>query len=338
MLSRILVALSLVAACTNVKPRHQNDESSHVSVAFDPAAIGELANQMKTLRFRIYDVQNDVRGAQEGQDNSQAIEAQKTEYTLEGIQLGWKDLEVSILDAQSNALGTGALRILVKPGLNQAGPLVVKIAPLPQTTTNLGIQLTLKSEAEADPASYVKKAVFAWKAQDAATSGEIELTLGDATIGFDRVLPVIEENCYGCHTASNNGNKKLKLSVYPFKSGLIADQGELLAKIMERVQNADSPMPQDGLMAQDKIDLMKAWQAGGFAAASTAAGSFRGELKDLKVTDKITGTLTLYGVDGVELAKQEIAAHTVEINGLLSFEAQLDLAAPSVAVQIVVER
>lgn len=337
----LTAGFSLYTACNPLKPRDRVDAPSRVSVAFDPTGLGELAQLMKTLQFRVYGVASEVRGAQEGEDVKIAIELQKKSYTLSDIQLGWKDIEVSILDAEGLALGTGSARVLVKPGLNKAGPLVIKINAVNQPITAVGIELELVSTTEGDPSALVKKAVLSWKAQSSGQGGEAELTIGKGATTYADVKAIFDDNCISCHkSATLASSQKLNLKTFPFQSGNLTDNAALMTEILKRVQEADEErvMPPGAALESENLSLLKAWEAGGFQAQATGPGLFRSELKDLKVADKITGTLTLFGVDGIELVKKDIDAYVVVENGTLRLKASMDLESPSVEMEIVVER
>lgn len=335
-----VAALATVYACNPLKPRSlEQRETSQVSVAFEPSNLGELANQMKTLQIRVFKVENDVTGAQEGADNQLAIELQKKEYTLTGIKLGHKEFEVSILDANNTALGVGKVRHVVKPGPNVTAPLIIKLTPVAQPNVSVGVELDIKTVGEATVDGLVKKVALQWKNAAGTQTGEIVLATGAVPTTYDDLKQSLEDNCTGCH-ADGFAQKKLYLDQWPFKSLLIADNAALMNKFMARLQDEDKPMPPDGLLPTAEIARYKAWQAGGFVASVPAnAGSlFRGQIDGVKVSDKITCTLVVTGVDGVELLKKEIDPYVVQLSGALKLSVELNPAAPSVAIPIIVEQ
>ena len=67
------------------------------------------------------------------------------------------------------------------------------------------------------------------------------------------IVPLLDAECYLCHSVASNS------SGFPFDTynGLktYADNGKLVV----RTNDANSPMPQAGLMSQCNRDLIKAW-------------------------------------------------------------------------------
>lgn len=340
--SLLIALVTALSACTPLSPRKLigkgGDDTSNVSVAFDPSTLGELAQSMKTLQVRIYKVENDVTGAQEGDAQRFAIESQRREYTISDVQLGLKDIEVAILDTQDLALGTGKVRVLVKPGKNKTEPLVIKLTQIVQPIVTLPIEIKVDGAG----AAQVQAAAIEWQTATTAmrTVSLSAASTGGLTANYETdIKPIMEAECVSCHR-EGNAKRKLKLDRWPFVSGNIADSAQLLAVVMERIQNAEDPMPQAGLMDSALIDKMKDWQAADFLASAPTGGQmlFRGAIADLKVSEALSCTLVLTAVDGIELLRKDLGGHVVQESGVLTHSLTLDLEAPSVDIPIVVEQ
>ncbi len=334
-------AMVALSSCNPLSPRDLDRQgTSRVAVAFDPSALGPLAAQMKTLKVRVYKVENETRGTQEGADKDFAIVQQQAEYSLTGVKLGPKEFEVSILNADNLALGTGTIRHLVKPGVNVTGALIIKLNAVQQPITNLGIELALATPPDLDP-GIAKRVIMKWKTQTGA-EGELELKKPGAipagVLTLADVQPILEESCISCHKATN-AKKKLQLDVFPFKSGFIADQSELLKEVLARIQDEDAPMPPGELMEASNIEKFKAWETGGFlaAAATGAADAFAGKLEGLKVADKLSCTIIVFGEGDSELFRKDLEPYTIIENGQLKLTLPLEIAAPSVSIPITVQ-
>lgn len=331
-------------SCNPLMPRAKKESVSSVSVAFDPTVLGDLAAHMKTLQIRVFSVVNDQTSAQEGADIRLAIEAQKKDYTIENIALGLKEIEISILNESDLALGTGKVRILVKPGLNKTEPVVIKLKKIDNPVTSITLAFVIKGKiGDQDLAASVKRVDFSWKTETTAQNGISNLvrSTGETEAGgisFTEIKPILDSDCVKCHK-EGNAKGKLKLDRFPFESGLIADSNELLKEIMNRIQDEDAPMPPAGLMEDGKINSFKSWEDNKFALANIPAGtnSFSTTLPDLRVSDKLSGVITLYGDNDIKLGEKEITPYVIEENGKVSQELEFSLAQPAVVIPVVVE-
>lgn len=343
-----IFALSMVGfslqSCSSLKPRSLQENTSSVSVAFDPTVLGDVAANMKTLQIRVFKVVNELTSTQEGGDSRLAIEQQKKDYTLEKISLGLKEIEISILNESDLALGTGKIRVLVRPGINKTYAVIIKIKKISNPVTTVALNFLIRGDIDGqDLMVNVKKVEFSWKTEMAAQSGVVLLNrgidiAGPSQVTYDEIKSVLEGNCVSCHK-EGLAKAKLKVDRFPFVSGSIANQADLMAAIMVRIQDVDAPMPPAALMAVDKIDLVKAWETGGFAKSAVASGSnsFTAGLVDMRTTDKLTGVVTLYGEGDVKLGEKEISPYIVEENGVLKQDVELTLPAPVVSIPIVVQ-
>jgi hypothetical protein len=334
----VLLVLTSVA-CDPLKPGlKRNKDTSSVSVAIDPTTLGDLADQMQTLQVRIFRVENDQRGAAEGEAQRFPIERQRQEYTVRGITLGMKEFEVAILDTNDFALGTGKVRVLVQPGKNRTEPLVIRLTEVVQPQAHVPMELKLSGAG----AALVQSASVHW--QSVTGSGDVALTLVPApnagAVGYAQdVKPILEANCVPCHR-EGNALRKLKLDRFPFVSTYILDRDALLAEVIARIQDVDAPMPQDGNLEQPLIDKLLAWQAGGFLADAPAAGEvvFKGVIENQRVADLVAADLTLSGTDGARLLQKDLEPYLVEEGATFNVSLTVDLEDPSVEIPIVVER
>jgi hypothetical protein len=234
---------------------------------------------------------------------------------------------------------------MVVPGKNTTSPITVTLSAVPDAKTTVAIDLGLTANAPYDAATLVKKVVIVWKTQSGSESGTLELVRPEATspaaLSYVDMKPIIDDNCISCHKSATAGNK-LKLDVFPFKSGKIQDAKALLAKIIERVNNLDNPMPpsdedEPSLLPKETLDKFAAWQTGGFLAAPVVAdGRYRGVLPALKVSDMLACTMTVTGDGGTVLDKEDLAPYVVAPNKPVSFDYVLQIEDPTVSVPIVV--
>lgn len=333
----VLPLAALAAACSLKPHAVERSNFGRLAVAFDANALPpELAAQMKSLQVRVYKSENGARVGQPELELSLPISAGQDKYLIKGVTIGLKEVEVAILNADGDALGTGVLKsVLVQPGHNDLPPLTIEIQGLASAKTTVTVDLGVTAEG-------VKKVVFQWQTKNAAQSGELELLrpapANPDAVTYAAIKPVLQENCISCHKSATTGSK-LKLDVFPFKSAKIADEAQLMASVMERIQTTDEDrqMPQDGLMPADQIALFKSWQAGGFLASLPVAdGRYKGALPALKVADLLFGTLVFTGENGVILGKKEVQPASIVADQVLKLDETLVIAAPEVSVPIVV--
>lgn len=340
-LSLALVVAFSTVACEPLSPSNRRPKDvSSVSVAFDPTVLGDRAEAMKTLQVRIFKVQNDLAGPAEGDARRFPITLHQQEYRIDGMSLGLKDIEVAILDAQDLALGTGTVRVLVKPGKNRTEALKIKLTQITQPLADIPVEIKLAGAN----ASAVEKISLHWK-NGANVEGDIELetttALSSAANYATTIKPLLEANCTGCHE-EGNAAKKLKLDRFPFVSGYIADAAALNAKVMARIVDVGNPMPpsdDDSLMPEATLATFKEWQTAGFLPEATATGEvlFRGHIKDQKIADLVKCTVSLTGIDGVELMKKELVDFLFEESSSIRETMTVTTESPSVEIPIVVE-
>ena len=67
------------------------------------------------------------------------------------------------------------------------------------------------------------------------------------------VLNIVENNCYSCHSQGSN------VSGFPFDSYAALRDYALNGKLVERTNDAISPMPQGGLLPDCQRAVLRAW-------------------------------------------------------------------------------
>jgi hypothetical protein len=72
------------------------------------------------------------------------------------------------------------------------------------------------------------------------------------------IVPLLQRECYGCHDAANVSTSGIQLDTW----GLLKDYADD-GKLVDRTNDASSPMPPTDLMDNCSRDIIKAWVAAG---------------------------------------------------------------------------
>jgi hypothetical protein len=352
----LFVVLGLTS-CLKSQLQGPERRSGQVSMTMDASALpADLVAQIKTLRFRFFKVENNLRTVQDGTDNNLAFDASKSEYTVTGVTIGDRELSLQVLSHTEEVLGEGTMRFYVNPGLNVINDkLRIKIRPIPERLRDLPVVLTLSIKG---------------------FNPELPVSFDSAAF-----KSLINDKCVSCHGADpSSAGGGLALGVDPFKSSkpTLADQKALARVIMERVEAAGGmQMPPGGdsaRLSDAQRQLIRQWQSS-LDAASTVdfpdnitqffnaiqrlemiwkvgsnapktvdlskgsrADRWQTTLAQVPVDARLSYTFNMYGTGDAKITGwQNNEGMVIPANGDLTINYEIDMADPTIQIGIILE-
>lgn len=345
--------LIFAAGCQKKSGKDEGEADAGVQVTLKQEDLALLADQNPTeVRIRVFKVENDVTGDQEGGDNVFQLAQDSATYSVSKVKLGYKQFDVSILNSASESLGDGTARYLVKPGLQQMEPIAITIRDPAvrrrDVEMNLWVQVTPTGETPKTTYLDVKQTIA---------------------------------QCAGCHTdVAGDGSQMepkggLNLKQFPFVSLLHPDwtQDDIVADMVYWMKDPTDPMPPAprSRIPDADIDLVEKWRTDGLLMypandqtadlavkikakwTNKATGEWfayevpRGPdpakpfvltLKDLVIKGSYDVAFQVIGIDGSVTYETTMASYILAESGSFDHILQIPYSEPKVDIPVVVTR
>ncbi len=233
-LSFIAIA-TLQLSCSPLEPdlKPPPQTSSKIVLAFNTKNLNLDEEKPRTIRVRVFFVKDDQRYKQEGEDIFFKFNSEQNQITLSQLQIGLKEIEISIINDQGEVIGSGFFRHIIKEGDEVLEkPVIIEIHKREIRRQNLNLLLNY-------------------------TLTEDPITT------YQDIKPIFKKyDCISCHD-----NSQLNLTAFPFvfDSQKFSSQEKFVQEMIQRIssQDANKMMPPswygDKKVSAEDIEKMNQW-------------------------------------------------------------------------------
>lgn len=266
-ISPILVLVGLfLAACSPMKPSNGRQQTGQVQFVLPGEALALLEAEPLSLRVRVMAVRGEETMTQEGEDRLFSLTQDQNQYQVEGVRLGMKEFQLTLVNAQKESIGDGKARALIRPGPQTLKEVKIHLRPADKRRRDLPVQLAVEFQKSGEPAK----------------------------TSFREIAPLLDAHrCTVCHIiAGDDWEVDLKDFPFAYKRGG-KTQAEIVQSMIE-FMTADPPYrmpPKDKgpEVTADEIKVFQKWLDDGLLKDPPADDT--GELAHTLIINwKLTGT------------------------------------------------